>query len=209
MIDIYHFSNPLSADCLTTAQCLQSIALDITESIQLYFVPLIDINFITKLENKAIDLTEQDSGSIDNIVTVFNVILDFKAAQLEGNKKARHFLIQLQHELIVNKQPYTRQLVKKLITGNGINYSDFLTNRVTDEAISAIIKDQKFAQKTIQNSATGIAVEFSEEQEINVLTDFSVNDLVLSFAPHFTPNINAEILLENIKQMNIKTEAIS
>ncbi|MBZ6003038.1 DsbA family protein [Leuconostoc gelidum subsp. aenigmaticum] len=198
MIDIYHFSNPLSTHCLTTEQCLTNITSDIAQHTHLHFVPLISTNFIANLENRALNFSNNHRIS-DTSEILFNVILDFKAAQLEGNKKARNFLVQLQHELLINQKTYTAVLVAQILDKIGINRTDFLINRANKEAISAIIKDQKFAEKIMQKKCATIALTFSKENETQVLTDFSVNDLVLAFAPHLTPTVDTDRLLQNLK----------
>ncbi len=55
MIDIYHFSKPLSTHCLTTEQCLTNITSDIAQHAHLHFVPLINMDFIANLENHALN----------------------------------------------------------------------------------------------------------------------------------------------------------
>lgn len=198
MIDIYHFSKPLSTHCLTTEQCLTNITSDIAQHAHLHFVPLINMDFIANLENYALNPSKNYRIS-DSSDILFNVILDFKAAQLEGNKKARNFLVQLQHELLINQKTYTSTLVAQLLDKIGINRANFLINRANNETISAIIKDQKFAEKIMQKKCATIALTFSKENETQVLTDFSVNDLVLAFAPHLTPTVDTDRLLQSLK----------
>jgi len=198
MIDIYHFSNPLSTHCLTTEHYLTNITSDIAERTHLHFVPLINTTIIQKFKNHTLSLSMNDRIS-DTSEILFNVILDFKAAQLEGNKKARYFLVQLQHELLINQKHYTASLVNQILDKSGINHADFLTNRANEEAISAIIKDQKCAEKIMQKKCATIALTFSKDIETQVLTDFSVNELVLAFAPHLTPTVNTDTLLQNLK----------
>lgn len=198
MIDIYHFSNPLSTQCLTTEQCLTSITRDIAQRTHLHFVPIISTDVITKLENHALPFLMTHAVT-DTAEILFNVILDFKAAQLEGNKKARHFLIQLQHELLINQQTYTLTLIENILDKVGINRSDFFDNRANKEVISAIIKDQKFAQRIMYKQTATLAMTFSKDTETQVLTDFSVNDLVLAFAPHLTPTVDTDSLRHHLK----------
>ncbi|WP_294974215.1 DsbA family protein [uncultured Leuconostoc sp.] len=198
MIDIYHFSNPLSTHCLTTEHYLTNITSDIAERTHLHFVPLINTAIIQKFKNHTLSLSMNDHIS-DTSEILFNVILDFKAAQLEGNNKARRFLVQLQHELLVNQEHYTASLVNQILDKNGINHADFLANRANEEAISAIIKDQKYAEKIMQKNCDTIALTFSKDIETQILTEFSVNDLVLAFAPHLTPTVNTDTLLQNLK----------
>ncbi len=51
----------------------------------------------------------------------------------------------------------------------------------------------------MQKKCATIALTFSKENETQVLTDFSVNDLVLEFAPHLTPTVDTDRLLQSLK----------
>ncbi|WP_260363443.1 DsbA family protein [Leuconostoc falkenbergense] len=93
MIDIYHFTNPLSENCLATEECLEKLTHTVFQKARLRFIPLINEQVSAKLIQGEQSLPLMDIP-YDRESLICRVILDFKAAQIEGNKKARPFFYQ-------------------------------------------------------------------------------------------------------------------
>ena len=66
----------------------------------------------------------------------YTIALDFKAAQIQGKKGARQFLLALQHQLLNEGTPYSESLIKQLFLQTGGDYAMFKEDRH-----SALIKD--------------------------------------------------------------------
>lgn len=85
MIDIYHFANPLSENCLATEECLEKLTHTVFQKARLRFIPLINEQVSAKLIQGEQSLPLMDIP-YDRESLICRVILDFKAAQIEGNK---------------------------------------------------------------------------------------------------------------------------
>lgn len=181
MLDIYHFSNPFSPTCLKTEERLLYITPGLATRTRLRFIPLINPDTVTEYATHRAVLTDQPTSLAD---TIFHVVCDYKAAQIEGNKKARNFLVQIQQRVTNQNLPYSEALSVATAQQVGLNTDDFLHNRVTDDTLAAVIADQKLAQTMLQRQEAAIAIDNMLTHEMQLVTDFSVANLVQTFGPH-------------------------
>ncbi|MFT8570465.1 MAG: DsbA family protein [Leuconostoc pseudomesenteroides] len=204
MIDIYHFANPLSDNCLVAEECLEKFTHTFFQKTRLRFIPLINEQVSAKLIQGEQALPIMDMP-YDKESLTYRVILDFKAAQIEGNKKARPFLLSLQSALITKKQPYSLSLITSIATQVGLNLDDFLTNRMSQEVIDALKADQKLAWQLLNKYSVAIAIDDSSTLETSLLTNFSKESLTT----HFT-NLRQQFVVKTkdlISSENVKTFA--
>lgn len=189
MLSIYHFDTPLSDNCLITEQYLQKISQQIHRSHHLFFVPLINEPILKMIKDDNSSCADEPT---DKASLVYRLTLDFKAAQIEGNKKARALLINLQEALTVGHQKYSRNLVINIAKKVGINITDFLYNRNSKETMQAILEDQQLAHGMMPKVQATIAIDDAVDLKTQILTDFSVNDLLPAFLPHISDDDASE-----------------
>ncbi|WP_278363620.1 DsbA family protein [Leuconostoc lactis] len=198
MLDIYHFSNPFSPTCLKTEERLLYITPGLATRTRLRFIPLINPDTVTEYATHRAVLTDQPTSLADKI---FHVVCDYKAAQIEGNKKARNFLVQIQQRVTNQNLPYSEALSVATAQQVGLNTDDFLHNRVTDDTLAAVIADQKLAQTMLQRQEAVIAIDDMLTHEMQLVTDFSVANLVQTFGPHLGNHMTPLALQQQLEAL--------
>ena len=132
-IEIYLFVNPLGKNCAEAEKLLIDFTSTRSEKIDLTIIPLINQRMITAtFEQQTIDLETRNHY----FRLAYTIALDFKAAQIQGKKGARQFLLALQHQLLNEGIPYSESLIKQLFLQTGGDYAMFKEDRH-----SALIKD--------------------------------------------------------------------
>lgn len=184
MLEVYHFANPLASDCLATEMRLQEMVNHLPKA-RLRFIPLVHPEVISTLAT-TIDqyewpvlAEEQDADSV-----AFRVCLDYKAAQLVGNKKARPFLIALQEKL-QNGAAYSDALVLSLAAEIGLDADDFNQYRQASEASDAALADQQLAEDMLPADGSTIAIENNQTMTTHFVNDFTPQGLSDAFQSHF------------------------
>lgn len=198
MLDIYHFSNPFSPTCLKTEERLLYITPGLATRTRLRFIPLINPDTVTEYATHRAVLTAQPTSLAD---TIFHVVCDYKAAQIEGNKKARNFLVQIQQRVTNQNLPYSEALSVATAQQVGLNTDDFLHNRVTDDTLAAVIADQKLAQTMLQRQEATIAIDDMLNHDMQLVTDFSVANLVQTFGPHLGNHMTPLALQQQLEAL--------
>ena len=133
LIEIYLFVNPLGKNCAEAEKLLIDFTSTRSEKIDLTIIPLINQRMITAtFEQQTIDLETRNHY----FRLAYTIALDFKAAQIQGKKGARQFLLALQHQLLNEGIPYSESLIKQLFLQTGGDYAMFKEDRH-----SALIKD--------------------------------------------------------------------
>ncbi|GMA69245.1 dihydroorotate dehydrogenase [Leuconostoc litchii] len=184
MLSIYHFDTPLSDNCLLTEQYLQNISEKIERSHHLFFVPIISESMMNIIKESIVLSEPCVDKPEDKITLVYRLILDFKAAQIEGNKKARALLIELQKSLLTDKKSYSLDLVTDVAKMVNLNIQDFLYNRNSSETVQSILDDQQLAHDMLTKIQPTVAIDDAFILNTQILTNFSVDDLLPAFLPH-------------------------
>lgn len=198
MIDIYHFSNPFSPVCLKTEERLLHITPDLAAHAHLRFIPLVNADVVADYQAHRATLAQAPASLAH---TIFHVVCDYKAAQIEGNKKARKFLVQIQQQVTNHKQAYSDALSVATAKQVGLDITDFLSNRHADETLSAVIADQQLAHKMLQNQEAAIAIDTFTDDAIQLVTDFSIANLVQIFGPLLGNHITPKTLQAHLEAM--------
>lgn len=181
MLEVYHFADPMHANCLTTEQHLTNILSHVPNA-RLRFVPTVDPTIIEELSAQIDQFDWQ--ATKDNLAALsFRICLDFKAAQLEGNKKARNFLIGLQ-EALHDGLDYSEELVFATAEKFGLNTTDFAHHRQVSEAGDAVLADQRLATTVLPNDGSAIAIEDGVALTTHFVKDFTPAGLAAAFKQH-------------------------
>ena len=99
MIEIYLFVNPLGAICLSSEKRLLNFVQTSEQKIQFRLMPLVNMQTITDVM-KRYNIPKHDIDARNKLFeNTYAAALDAKALQLQGKKKARKFLMQMQEEV--------------------------------------------------------------------------------------------------------------
>lgn len=163
------FINPLGERCLQIEKRILELKKNCDLPIQLQFVPLMNLKTISDymvyngLSEKDIDLRNQVTAMI------YEAALDVKAAQMQGKKIARDFLLQLQKAVGQNKQSYNRQLALDLFATVGGDLEMFLEDRQSQLVKEAFVSDQQLAQEmAVRSHPSAIIFNCNSRHELGV-----------------------------------------
>lgn len=172
MIEIYLFVNPLGAVCLETEKDILRLIENEKKKIQLRCIPLVNMLTITKIMRRrnvdSADLTQRNRLFENN----YAAALDFKALQLQGQKKGRHFLIALQEAVAVKQLPYTKALVEKLVAQLGGDLEMFQADRESSFVQESFQVDQQIAREmNIKHHPSAVIYNYACECEYGILIE--------------------------------------
>ena len=142
LIEIYLFVNPLDRRSVEAEETLLAFSNDSTEKINLTILPIVNQKSVTAaLAFQRIPLEVRNTY----MNLAYKMALDFKAAQIQGKKIAREFLLTAQYEILATKQPYCESVVENFFTKHG-DYSMFLEDRSSELVKELFWNDQQTAR---------------------------------------------------------------
>ena len=100
MLEIHLFVNPLGMRCFRCEQDVLRIDQQLRTKVNYQFIPLFNMDTIQQtmklyhLNDHDLNVRQQTSA------TLYQIILDYKAALFQGRKRGRHYLLRLQTALI-------------------------------------------------------------------------------------------------------------
>ncbi|MGI6154332.1 MAG: hypothetical protein GX180_02820 [Enterococcus sp.] len=161
MIEIYLFINPLSFQCLETEKKILSYMQQSQSKIDLHILPIVNPQVVTAaFPKKKVDLHLRN----DYFQLAYQVALDFKAAQVQGKKYAREFLLSLQQHLLVEQEHYSQKLIQRLFEQTGGDLSMFLEDRSSQLIKKKFWQDQKNAREMqVREVSSAVIYNFSIE----------------------------------------------
>ena len=84
----------------------------------------------------------------------YSAALDCKAAQFQGKKKGRRFLIKLQEAVGCNNIPYSRALAESIFEEIGGDLNMFKEDRQSDFVKEVFFSDQKIDCKRLRKDVS-------------------------------------------------------
>ena len=170
MIEIYLFIHPFGSVCYEAEKQLIDFMRDNSQKINLQILPLVN------LQNTAamMQLHQLDQKNLQTrnrfLNTAYAVALDFKAAQLQGKKYARRFLLKMQEALLFEKLPYSSQLAETLFFETGGDLVMFHEDRQSALVAEMFWQDQQTARELhIQQPTSAVVYNFYHEKEYGLL----------------------------------------
>ena len=177
MIEIHLFVNPLGMKCYRCEQDVMRIDHDLAKTKFNYqFIPLINLYTIQDtLHRYGLSTSHQQRVS----ELLYQISLDFKAALFQGGKRGRKYLLQLQTELINQKQTYSLELATMVANKVGLDLEMFLTDRKSALARKAFLADQKMANELkVIRTATAVVFDTNEPEYGVMINDFDYDSLL-------------------------------
>lgn len=142
--DIFFFINPLSQKNLEVEKNLLSHVN--TNETHVHFIPIINLRIV----NNFIKLHPRFHG-LDDKNNVFKMVYDellaFKAAEFQGAKKARQFLMLIQEETYRSNKPLSENLILNCAYKVNLDIEMFTEDWHSDLVHEEFIKDLQFANK--------------------------------------------------------------
>ncbi|MFV0560067.1 MAG: DsbA family protein [Enterococcus sp.] len=174
MIEIYLFVNPLGSSCFHMEKdLLQFIKKEYKQKKILFrFLPLVNLQTIGDvLQERGIskkNIKEQN----DLFSATYSAALDYKAALLQGKKKGREFLLQIQNEVGCKKKTYTKELSEKIIQQIGGDLPMFKEDRTSDLVKEGFYSDQKIAREMgITKHPSAVVYNYACDRDFGVLVE--------------------------------------
>ncbi|WP_057893346.1 DsbA family protein [Lacticaseibacillus brantae] len=159
MLEIFLFVNPLGKICLEVEKKFMSFAQHQERKVVTHFIPTLNFSIISDY----MQFKDLDPKNLDNRNHLFNVgyeiILDYKAAQFQGNIKARDLLMDLQTRFNTDFE-YSPEIVADLLKKHHIDAAAFWEDRGRDELRLGFQSDQQIAsQMDVTNTPSAVFVD--------------------------------------------------
>lgn len=147
MIEIYLFVNPIGQKCLSIERRIIDLIKEYDMKIQLRLVPIMNLKTVSEFMQR-IGASEKDIELRTELSQeIHSAALDVKAAHLQGKKRGRDFLVELQETVGEQKQPYSKKLAIQLFTKVGGDLKMFLEDRQSAFVQEAFLTDQQIAHE--------------------------------------------------------------
>lgn len=172
MIEIYLFVNPLGAICLGSEKHLWNFVQTSEQKIQFRLMPLVNMQTIDAVLTRR-GTSKHDIHARNQLFeNTYSAALDAKALQLQGKKKAREFLMQMQEEVACNGKEYNHELVISLVEAVGGDVEMFTEDRQSDLVKTLFQEDQNTAREMgITTHPSAVVYNYACERDYGVLLE--------------------------------------
>lgn len=173
MIEIYLFINPIGSVCYEAEKQILELMAQENKKIQLRIIPLMNLKTIDDIMKRknisACDIEYRNQLTKD----IYGASLDFKAAQLQGKKRGREFLLKLQQAINIEGRTYSKELSKELFSQMSAGDLEmFLEDRESDFVKEAFISDQQVAREMgIKKHPSAVVYNYACDRDYGVLVE--------------------------------------
>lgn len=160
--EVYLFINPLGSACYEVEKGLLDFVESREEKVHFHFIPV--HNFKTFSDYmKAKRLPKNDLNLRNELFfQVYDACLAYAAASMQGKKKGRVFLMNLQQAITVENQPFSQKLIQETAQKAKLDIPMFLEDKKSEFAKTVFESDQKIARE-MQVLSTPSCVVFSDQ----------------------------------------------
>lgn len=167
LLEVFLFVNPIGTRCHQTEALVTKLARASHRPFKLHFIPLVDFQLIDDYMVR-MHLNPKTLSVRNHLLSAaYRISLDYKAAQCQGNKKARLFLSHLQEEFVQTNR-YTPEAVDRAIAASGLDREAFFDTHDQDDLHQAFLNDQQIARE-MNVTATPTTVIYDTNQAIKEL----------------------------------------
>ena len=147
VIEIYLFVNPIGKRCLSIERRIINLINQYDMKIQLRMIPIMNLKSVSEFMQR-IGASEKDIQLRTELSQeIHSAALDVKAAHLQGKKRGRDFLVELQKAVGEQNQPYSKKMAIQLFTKVGGDLEMFLEDRHSAFVQEAFLTDQQIAHE--------------------------------------------------------------
>lgn len=190
MLEIHLFVNPLGMRCFRCENDVLRVDQNLNAKISYQFIPMFNMQTITD----TIKLYQLDPCSLkvrqEVSDTLYQVILDYKAALFQGGRRGRQYLLRLQSAMVKQGWHYNDQLAKEVAKQSGLDLEMFMEDRHSAIAREAFKKDQKMTNSLgVTQTMTAIVYDSKELDYGYLMPHFDYETLIESYRNHtFNPH---------------------
>lgn len=182
MLEIHLFVNPLGMRCFRCENDVLRVDHELNTKINYQFVPLFNMQTINDTL-RLYGLSCRDLTVRQHVAdTIFQVILDYKAALFQGRKRGRCYLLRLQDAIVKGQVNYSRQLAQQVAKQAGLDLEMFLEDRQSKLARQAFQEDQRMAAELgVTQTATAVVFDTDQTDYGYLIADFDYETLIQAF----------------------------
>lgn len=189
MIEIYLFVHPMCSESLKAEKTVLNFAEKIGKNIQIKFLPLLNLQtFQTYIEENP-DICPTLTQRNDLFNAAYSSTLDYKAMQLQGKKKGRAFLIEIQQAMLNSESSYNQQLVEDTIRNIKGNVTLFKEDRQSAGVKKAFQTDQTIAKEMgITQPGSLVFFNYNFDQDFGISVTEPISEELLRELLTITPD---------------------
>ena len=190
IFDCYLFINPLGKQCYKCEQEVMKFIERTPHKVHVHFLPFHNFKSVTQymknnqLNDKNIDLRNEIYTKI------YDASLSYKAAQLQGKKLGRAFLMELQTQLHLLHKEYTPELLQEIIQIIGLDEKMFYEDKASKLVHQEYEKDQQIAQEMMVESNPSLVIFDNLNQQYGVILHQNINADIIE---HVCENLHHDI----------------
>lgn len=185
VLELYLFVNPLGTRCMRCENDVLKLENEIDDHIAYQFVPLLNMQTIDNtLESHR--LNAHDLQTRNNVSdTIFQIIMDYKAALFQGRKRGRSFLLSLQQQLVNQNSNYTQNLGAQVAEKVHLDLEMFNEDRRSSLALKSFHDDQKMANEMgIEAPSSAVVFDTRNDDDGILINDFDYYTLLDLYREH-------------------------
>lgn len=166
MFEIFFFVNPIGINCYQNEREISAAVSGYKQNISYHFIPITNMNTIRN-DIKARHLASSNVRVFNTFSqSAYNATKDYHTLKLiDGNKKARQYIIKLQHAINDMGKTYSRELVNEILTSLDVSIKNFNKNRESNYIKLSMDKDLKLADDlNVVTTPTTIIFNYDDDR---------------------------------------------
>ncbi|WP_262315551.1 DsbA family protein [Lacticaseibacillus parakribbianus] len=147
MLELFLFVNPINRRCRQAETAVTQLQRDLPGKVTVHFVPIVTIQVIDQFMRET-QLNHRNLALRNHLFNVaYQLSLDYKAAQFQGNKKARAFLMAAQGMLDHDPHHYDPAFALAQAEQVGLNLEALAADRAQEAMRQCLASDHAIAQE--------------------------------------------------------------
>lgn len=169
VFEIFLYINPIGERSLESEKVVLDLDQEIEQKMHVKFIPLLNLQ-IVKDFMRTHHMDQHDLALRNRIFNVmYQVILDYKSASFQGNKKSRKLLMLLQGR-ISEGEKYSSELVHEALAEAGLNQEEFDSDRQSKFSRETVESDQQMAgEMGITSTPSTVVINYAADQNEKAL----------------------------------------
>ncbi len=166
MFEIFFFVNPIGINCYQNEQEIIAAVSGYNQNISYHFIPMTTMNTIRN-DIKARHLSSNNVEVFNTFSqSAYNATKDYHTLKLiVGNKKARQYIINLQHAINDMNKTYSPELVDEILNSLDVSIKNFKKNRESNYIKLSMDKDLKLADDlNVVTTPTTIIFNYDDDR---------------------------------------------
>lgn len=198
IIEFYLFINPLEKESFENLQNILAFAETRQEKVSIQIMPLLNLSTFNHFMYKH-NLSETDLTTRNKLFAqTYDMSLSFIAASMQGKKKGRKFLLNLQDAVLNQGRAYSEELLVEMAEKSKIDVPMFFDDKQSDFAKTAFSADQKVA-RDMKVETTPSCVMFNESlYEYGLLLEHEVSYSLLNNLYDISHNQLDTVMKKNV-----------